>query len=128
MRHKILIIGGNGLVGSTLAKYAMLNYDIHLTVNNEHSSLSDIPYTKINLLHNKDEIFELIKNYKPTVVVNTAALSSVDLCETDHELANLLHIDATKNIVNACKEFNSKLIHFSTDAVFDGKFDGKYSE
>lgn len=115
-------------MGSTLAKYALLEHDVHLTFNNENSFVKDIPCTKIDLLKDGDQIFELIKNYRPTVVVNTAALSSVDLCETDHKLANLLHVDATKNITNACNEFNSKLIHFSTDAVFDGKFNGKYSE
>jgi dTDP-4-dehydrorhamnose reductase len=128
LRHKILIIGGNGLVGSTLAKYASLQHDIHLTVNHDYSSHKVIPHTKIDLLYDEGALFELIKNWKPTVVVNTVALSSVDLCETNTKLANQLHVETTKNIVNVCKEFNSKLIHFSTDAVFDGKLDGKYSE
>ena len=53
LRHKILIIGGNGLVGSTLAKYASLQHDIHLTVNHDYSSHKVIPHTKIDLLYDE---------------------------------------------------------------------------
>ena len=125
---KLLIIGGSGLVGSTLIEYAKTDYDIHFTINTNESSFDDIPFTKIDLMKNKSEILNLINDFKPDVVVHTAAHSSVDLCETDHKLANFLHIDVTKDITKLCHQINAKLIYFSTDAVFNGKMNKKYVE
>ena len=125
---KLLIIGGSGLVGSTLIEYAKTDYDIHFTINTNESPFDDIPFTKIDLMKNKSEILNLINDFKPDVVVHTAAHSSVDLCETDHKLANFLHIDVTKDITKLCHQINAKLIYFSTDAVFNGKMNKKYVE
>jgi dTDP-4-dehydrorhamnose reductase len=125
---KLLIIGGSGLVGSTLIEYAKTDYDIHFTINTNESSFDDIPFTKIDLMKNKSEILNLINDFKPDVVVHTAAHSSVDLCETDHKLANFLHIDVTQDITKLCHQINAKLIYFSTDAVFNGKMNKKYVE
>ena len=63
----------------------------------------------------------MIKNFNPDVVVHTVAHSSVDLCETDQKLAEILHVDITKDITESCHLINAKLIYLSTDAVFDGK-------
>ena len=125
---KLLVIGGSGLVGSTLIEYAKSNYDIHFTINKNESCFDNIPFTKIDLMKNKFEISNLINNFNPDVVIHTAAHSSVDLCETDHKLANFLHIDVTQDIARVCHEINAKLIYFSTDAVFDGKMNKKYLE
>lgn len=125
---KLLVIGGSGLVGSTLIEYAKSNYDIHFTINKNESCFDNIPFTKIDLMKNKFEISNLINNFNPDVVIHTAAHSSVDLCETDHKLANFLHIDVTRDIVRVCHQINAKLIYFSTDAVFDGKMNKKYLE
>ena len=124
----MLIIGGSGLVGSTLASYAVSDYNLHVTVNINEVKLDNVSVTKVDLLENRQTIIDLITNLNPDVVINTAAHASVDLCETDHDLANLLHVDVTRDIANVCKDAKSKLIHFSTDAVFDGKLDKKYRE
>lgn len=128
MKSKMLIIGGSGLIGSTLTQYAESYYDIHLTINKNKSEFSMIPATRIDLLENRSSIINLIKNLKPDVVINTAAHSSVDLCETNPQLADLLHIDVTRDIAITCSNVGSKLVHFSTDAVFDGKLGRKYTE
>lgn len=125
---KLLIIGGNGLVGSTLIKYARDDFDIHYTINKNESSFDDIPHTKIDLMTKKSEISDLFKNVKPDIVVHTVAYSSVDLCETEQNLAKILHIDVTKDIIKCSNDFDAKLIYLSTDAVFDGKIKQKYVE
>lgn len=124
----MLIIGGSGLVGSTLASYAVSNYDLHVTINKNEIKLNNIPVTKIDLLENRKIIVDLITNLNPDVVVNTAAHANVDLCETDHTIADLLHVDITRDIASVCKKTGSKLIHFSTDFVFDGSSNRKYTE
>ncbi len=128
MKSKILIIGGSGLVGSTLSQYATSDYEIHATFNTNKMTSAGISFTRIDLLKERPVIIRLIKSVNPDIVINTVALSSVDLCETNPQLANLLHIDVTREIAITCNENNSKLIHFSTDAIFDGRLDRKYVE
>jgi len=125
---KMLIIGGSGLVGSTLTQYALPNYNIHVIVNENAIESDRISITKIDLLEKRTAIIKLIQKFRPDVVINTVAHASVDLCETNPQLADLLHIDVTRDIANVCYDINSKLIHFSTEWVFDGNLDRKYIE
>lgn len=124
----MLIIGGSGLVGTTLSTYSISDYELHTTVNKNEVKLDQGLVTKVDLLENRQTIIDLIKNLNPDVVINTVAHASVDLCETDHTIADVLHVDVTKDIATICKETNSKLIHFSTDFVFDGFSNRKYTE
>lgn len=128
MTKKLLIIGGSGLVGSTVTEYAFPHFKIHLTNNENDIEQKGIPVTKVDLLKERDNITHLIKNFMPDVIVHTVAFASVDFCESDPYMANLLHVDITSDIAQVCKEINSKLIYFSTDAVFDGLSKKKYSE
>ena len=128
MKSKLLIIGGSGLVGSTLLQYASPNYSIHFTYNTNKITFDNINSTQINLLGNQKMIIDLIKEVQPDIVVNTAAHSSVDLCETDHSIADKLHVDITQDITQACKDIDSKLVYISTDAVFQGELNKKYTE
>ena len=105
-----------------------MKYDIHITINKNKSIFNDVSTTKIDLINDQASIIDLIKNFNPDVVVSTAAHSSVDLCETDHKLANALHVDAINYIAKVCKQIDAKLIFLSTDAVFDGKSNTKYTE
>ncbi len=128
MKDKLLIIGGSGFVGSTLASYAKDNYDVILTYNNNKPENSNLQSFQIDLLKNKDKIIDLIQTLKPNFIVHTAAHPSVDLCEINPNLANELHIDITKDISDICKKINAKLIYISTDAVFDGESINNYFE
>lgn len=128
MKSKLLIIGGSGLIGSTLTEYALNDYTIHATYNKNPIQNTLIKSTKIELLDDRTKIIHLIKTLNPDVVVHTAAHPSVDLCETDHKIADSLHVDVTQDIVNICGEINTKLLYISTDAVFEGKINKKYTE
>lgn len=128
MKSKLLIIGGSGLIGSTLSEYALNDYDIHATYNKNPVQNTLIKSTKIELLDDRTKIIHLIKTMNPDVVVHTAAHPSVDLCEIDHKITDLLHVDVTQDIANICNEINAKLLYISTDAVFEGKINKKYTE
>ena len=111
MKSKLLIIGGSGLVGSTLLQYASPNYNIHFTYNTNKITFDNTSSTQINLLDN--QIMDLIKETQPDIVVNTVAHSSVDLCETDHKIADKLHVDVTQDITQACKDIAVSYTHLT---------------
>ena len=128
MLPKMLIIGGSGLVGTTLISYAISDYSLHATVNKNEIKSDNVSVTKIDLLENRQKIIDLISSLQPDIIVNTAAHSSVDLCETDHKIADLLHVHVLKDIATISRKTGSKLIHLSTDFVFEGSLDRKYTE
>ncbi len=124
----MLVLGGSGLVGSTLLKYASSSYDTYVTINKNEIDFDKERVTKIDLPEDRSFMIELIKKLEPEFVINTTGHPSVDLCETNHEVADLLHVDIPRDLTLVCKDINCKLIQFSTDAVFDGKLNRKYSE
>lgn len=124
----MLIIGGSGLVGSTLTDYALPYFELHLTNNENEITQKAIPVTKIDLIKERSAIINLIKSFKPDVVIHTVAYASVDFCESHPQMADLLHVDITNDIAQACKDTKSKLVYFSTDTVFDGHSSSKYLE
>jgi len=62
----------------------------------------------------------LIEKYKPTAVINTAAMTNVDACESDKEGCDAMNIDAVENLARLSAELGFRLIHLSTDFIFDG--------
>ena len=118
----ILVIGGSGLVGSSLVKLASENMKVFFTFCNSPIEIPNVKSFHIDLLDGeKSSISDLIKSLSPDIVVNTAALQSVDDCELNHKVADRLHVESTKEISDACADSSSKLIHFSSNFVFDGK-------
>ena len=114
---KLLILGGSGLLGSTLTSgYYLKKYNI-----NSHSLRS-----KTNLkadLEDKDQIIKLIEQVKPEIIINLVGLTNVDYCEKFPNAAYRLNIKTVENIVDAIKKFSFKpfLIHISTDQVYDSE-------
>ena len=123
---KVLIIGENSLVGSTLSDYAKNNFDLYytyhnITTNNKNS-------VQIDLVKETNKILDLIKKIKPDFVVHTVAYANVDFCEKNNLDANFLHVTVTEKIAQTCASIDAKILYFSTDAVFDGKQNEKYVE
>ncbi len=128
MKSKLLVLGGSGLVGSAFIDFAKNDYDIFFSYNKNEIKIPNTKSFKINLLNDNNKIETIIKNYNPDIVLHTVAHSNLDLCETDHYITDKLHIDLTQKIANVCVSINSKLIFLSTDAVFEGQLNKRYSE
>jgi len=128
MKPKLLIIGGSGFLGSTLTHYVLHDYEIHVTFNKNQIQNKNIKSTQVDLLNDRKTIIDLINSFQPDIVVHTAAHSSVDLCETNNKIADELHVDVTQDIANICSNLNSKLIYISSDFVFEGQLNKKYTE
>ena len=69
----------------------------------------------------------LFVKIKPDVVIHPAAIANIDFCQKNQSMAKAINVDMTKTIAGLCKEAGIRLIHCSTDTVFDG-IKGYYSE
>jgi dTDP-4-dehydrorhamnose reductase len=114
---KILIIGGSGVIGFNLIKYFKNTNDVHYTFLK--NKISELNGHQLDIT-NKEETIGLINRVNPNIIIHTAALTNVDKCETEKQLANSINIDGTKNIIEGAKENKIKIIFLSTSAVFSG--------
>ena len=121
---KILITGINGLVGNALFNfYSDSNYELLLTSRNLEGLASvSLDITK------KKEVDNIINEFKPDAVINTAAIADVDLCEEEKEVCWNTNVTAIGYLIDACKRHDTHLIHISTDYIFNGEKDGLYVE
>ncbi len=140
---KILVTGSNGLLGQNLTKILLRESDYKFLITSiEKESFFDIDefsekYINVNCenrysyevldITNKEKIKKVIQKYKPEFIINCAAFTNVDACETEKELCWRLNVDAVKNLIIASRVNNAKIIHISTDYIFDGK-NGPYTE
>tara|TARA_Y100000994_G_scaffold248667_1_gene257133 strand:- start:540 stop:1406 length:867 start_codon:yes stop_codon:yes gene_type:complete len=109
-RKKILIIGANGQLGSTLEKYLTKYYEVYAT-----SYMSKDPLD----VTNRKKLDAVISTIKPNYVINCAAFTNVDKNETDRKYAYSVNVGGIKNIISATNK-DIKIIHISTDYIFDG--------
>ena len=116
----ILITGASGQLGMSLKRIFNSKYEIISTTGNNNPTGSSMHLDVTNPMLFK----EVIETTNPDLVINLAALTNVDLCEKNPELAYSINIGGMDNLVNA---FKGPIIHVSTDYVFDGE-DGPYKE
>lgn len=129
--RKILITGSRGQLGravnSCLTSCKDAKYELYNTGTREavDEKLGNIHYLDIT---NNESVEKMILLYRPDVVINCAAHTAVDLCETDRENAYKINVDGPKNIAVSCEKIGAKMVHISTDYVFDGKSSLPYTE
>jgi len=127
---KILITGSNGLLGQKLVHLLKGRSDCQLLATsqgeNRVSDKSGYEYSEMDIC-NLDQVMKTIEDFNPDCVINTAAMTQVDLCEDLKQKCRLINVGAVGFLIAACKKVNAQLIQLSTDFVFDGE-DGPYSE
>jgi dTDP-4-dehydrorhamnose reductase len=104
----------------------MLAQDIVMTLAPTHT-LREVDIEDFDICNNERVISEVLRT-QPDVVINCAAYTNVDACETDHERAFAVNADGARNIASACKASGALLYHISTDFVFDGNKRTPYNE
>jgi dTDP-4-dehydrorhamnose reductase len=107
---KILVIGSEGQLGSELKKISKNYYDLSWFF----SCIKVLDLSDLNSINN------YLSNINPTVILNCAAYTNVDKAEIESELADIINHKAVDTISRWTSDNNKKLIHFSTDYVFDG--------
>lgn len=114
---KYLILGKTGLLGQALIEEAMIRNLDFVAVG---SSQEDLIYNY--------RLEELIEKEHPDCIINSIAYTQVDQAEEQHQQAYLLNSTFPNNLAVVCKTRNIKLIHLSTDYVFDGIKESPYLE
>ncbi len=130
MGEKIAIIGWGMIGNEFIENYNELGYNIHIITRNDKKFLSNnnSNITKHFVdITNENKIKEIIENISPDFVINTAAMTNVDLCEIERERAYKTNALAAGYIGKTCKKLGIPLCHISTDYVFDGER-GNYAE
>ena len=130
---QILITGSNGLLGQKLVS-ALLNkntFQIIATSKGENRINQNGGFTYQSLdITNKQEVDAIISKYTPDIIINTAAMTNVDACETQKEECWKLNVTAVEYLVSAIEKFtpNTHFIQLSTDFIFDGEKGSEYTE
>lgn len=120
-----LITGASGLYGSKLAQLAASQQHQIYSIHNQHQAIFG-KAIQVDIT-NLTQVESVFKEINPDIVVHAAALSDVDKCEQNRELAWKINVDGTTNIAQTAKVNNTFVLHISTDYVFDGE-KGNYIE
>ena len=123
---KLLITGASGLLGINLAMGAMREHEV---VGVDRGKLKSAPFPVLKADFLKiGEIPSILDTTKPDWLINCAALANLEKCEEDPVQARKLNTDLPGELAVACARSNTRFIHISTDAVFDGTKEGFYTE
>lgn len=122
---KLLVTGASGLLGTRLCKIALMKNHAIYSAYEQHKPFFGTP-VKLDILDSKAQQ-QVLNKIKPDAILHAAAMTDVDKCELEKELAWKTNAEATTNLAQLCKKSNTFLAYVSTDYVFDGK-KGMYKE
>ncbi len=125
---KVAVFGANGLLGQKLMSEINSSYKIIAFGRDKRSNIfsNEIDYLQLDIT-DSGEVNETIKREIPGVIVNAAAYTNVDGCEENKEECWKVNVEGVETLAKASRKINAKLIHISSDYVFDGT-GGPYSE
>ncbi|MCK5677874.1 MAG: sugar nucleotide-binding protein, partial [Flavobacteriaceae bacterium] len=121
---KIIITGSNGLLGQKLVKLLLTKktYEIHALSRGENRMINTKGYTYYNVDITQIKILtNLVNKIQPHYIINTAAMTNVDVCELHKDECDTINVDVVNTLSKICKKNKIHLIHISTDFIFDGE-------
>ena len=128
--ERILVIGSNGLLGQKVAEQLVRGSAARIIL----ASVEDVPvrdllsteYIRLDITVRKD-VREVVGTVNPDVIINCAAMTNVDACETERDMAWKINVSGVEHLVEAARGKGATIVHVSSDYVFDGK-SGPYTE
>lgn len=106
---RILLIGSTGMLGSDCKEVLSDDYEI---IAPDKKELDIVSW---------DGVIETLQDVKPKIVLNCAGFSNVDACESEPFLVKKINVEGPRNLAQGSARFKCKLVHISTDYVFNGK-------
>lgn len=119
---RILVTGATGLLGSNVVKVAAEKYGAEV-IGTIHKTkpLKSLPCALESMdITDNQQVIKGIEKYKPNVVIHSAALVDAKILEENNNIGWKIFVEGTKNLANACKKNNAKMIFVSSDWIFDG--------
>jgi dTDP-4-dehydrorhamnose reductase len=109
--RRICIIGAKGMLGRQLVRAC------------PGAATFDLPEFDIT---NSDHVNTILSEHAPEILINAAAYTNVDGCETEFELAHAVNAQGVANLATACRAIQARMLHVSTDYVFNGRGNRPY--
>ena len=123
---KILVTGASGLLGLNIAVEAAKDFEVYGVAHNNPVQSPDFTMLSGDLLA-PGTIKQLFDQTQPDWVIHCAALTDLEVCETNPKLAEELNADLPGRMADEASRRGTRFVHISTDAVFDGQY-GNYTE
>ncbi len=128
--QRVLVTGANGLLGQELVHQmsSRPDYDVLATAREDEPKFSggSCGYVSLDITDEK-EVSSVFQDFSPDVVVNCAALTEVDRCESERKACWQVNADAVNTLAKQCLTSGSRIVQVSTDFIFDG-LEGPYKE
>lgn len=118
----VLVTGASGFIGARVAAYLSSVWNTKGTwFTNKAITVADCGMFQLDV-REYDHVLNLItEQLKPRVVIHIAGTKDIKFCQTHPAEAWRLHVEGTKNVVNACKKIDARMVYISSDCVFDGR-------
>ncbi|RAW44725.1 dTDP-4-dehydrorhamnose reductase [Halorubrum sp. 48-1-W] len=124
---RVLVVGANGLLGGNVTSVALDRSGTVAAAYHSEDPGFDCPSHQIDIT-SSTEVDDLVDELEPDAIVNCAAMTDVDGCETDPKRAYAVNADGAEHVARAADRVDAAFVHTSTDYVFDGEETAPYSE
>jgi dTDP-4-dehydrorhamnose reductase len=119
---RILVTGSNGLLGQKLTKVLQEDTNVFLIATARGKSALPVGRGEFHSVDISDpqNVETVLRLTRPDIIINTAAMTQVDDCETQRDACWKANVTAVENLVKCCSAQQIHLVHVSTDFIFDG--------
>lgn len=127
MKRRLIVTGAGGFVAGGVVWQAGGGWEVHALVRKE------IPFKREGMFQHVFDILdagrlrEAFREIRPDAVIHAAAVADIDFCESNKDIAEAVNVGVTREVARLCAESGARLVHLSTDTVFDGE-KGNYTE
>ena len=126
----VLVTGSNGLLGQKITERLLETKQFKLVATakgpNRFPVKEGYVYAEMDIL-DPENVRQVVEQHQPDAIIHTAAMTNVDTCEEQQELAHQLNVDSVNTLIQLAELHNIQLVHLSTDFIFDGA-NGPYDE